>query len=223
MTTHDDEYNPRRLPSRVARNKRSVAPKPKRAAQDEGRLPFVKKTVEWFKGTEVHKRNVLRNEAKTLEVETKHVKTQRGLTKQHKKLVEEDTKLLKAQQENTLENFDAEEAMKHELSQRRAKREDAATDRAWKREKQQMDRETKRARYEQRKNPKRGKGQLEKMKERYRKYEEFGSDGIHMQAWWEVYEEAVAKYGGEDKIPQPVYDNLMRGREDAQQRDNSKG
>ena len=230
MTFDDDEYNQRKVPSRIPRKRRSVAPKPKRAAQDEGRLPFLKKAVDWYKGTEVHKRNVLRNESKTIEVKSEHVKHQRGLTKQHRKLTEEETELLRAQQQHTLDVHDTEEAMDFELSQRRADRMDAIQDREWqreqqdwKREKHSMKRDIEREKHRRKMNPKRGKGKHERLKDRYRKFHDYGSDGEHMRAWKEIWDEVVAHYGGEENIPPEEKENLMRGREDAMRKDNSKG
>lgn len=211
----DDDYDPRDLPAR-RRGPGARSLRPKRATQDEGRLPLLKKAIDFVKGTEGYKRSQIRNQAKTRETEADYIKSERHRVEQQRKLAEEDTKLTRAQRESTVEQHDDEDAIGFELAKRRASREDHFDDR-------EMYRDSKHTKHERKMNPKRGKGKYERLKDSYRNYQTYGSDGVHMKAWKEVYDEAVEKYGGEQNIPEDEYDNLMRGRDAALKSDNSQG
>lgn len=204
------------MPANQRQHSGPVRKRPKRAAQDEGRLPFLKKAWDWYQGTETAKRRRYRNEGNTQEYEAEFLEKRRQTVKQARKLVNEETELTKAKRTDTIENWDNADAIDYELAKRQADREDAFDDRAMRRDRQ-------RAKHDRKMNPRQGKGKYQRLKDSYRNYQTYGSDGINMKAWKEVFDEAVEKYRGEDNIPDDEYDNLMRAREEALRRDHSQG
>ena len=216
MNSDDDEFDPRELPANQQQQSRRIRKRPKRAAQDDGRLPLLKKAWDWLQGTETAKRRRLRAEGNTLEYEAEFFDKRRKTVKEERKLVDEETELTKAKRSNKIEDLDDEDATDFERAKRLAERDDYFEDR-------RMHRERSRAKHDQKMNPRRGKGKYERLKDGVRNWQTYGSDGIHMKAWKEVFDEAAEKYGGERKIPDDEYDNLMRAREDALRRDHSQG
>ena len=212
---NDDDYDPRELPTDRREQSRRVAQRLRNTSQD-ARLPLLSMLWDWWQGSETAKRGRLRNVGRTLDTEAEYLEKQRNVTKQKRKLVGEETELVKTKRQDTIENWDNADAIDFEREKRKKEREDYFDDRRMKRER--LD-----AKHQQKMNPRRGKGKYERLKDSYRNYQTYGSDGVHMKAWKEIFDEAVEKYGSEKDIPPDEYDNLMRGRKDALKRDNSQG